>query len=131
MSNANFSGEAARENKRSTEEPSAAKSAANDGYGQTTVKINKPSKLTYVKLEFTKDNLSDKLIKILFCIGVMSLVNPILALAFHYLFFNDTSYLSLVKMYFFSIYCYFIGATIFEFIVKPCRKKTNRYFSGK
>ena len=61
-------------------------------------------------------------------IGVMSMVMP---LFYYHFLFDNVSNFTFFKYYFFSVYCYFFGATIFEFIIKPRRNKANRNVSGE
>jgi hypothetical protein len=64
---------------------------------------------------------------ILVFIGIISVSAVLVSLFFYFnRFFNGFSNFTFIDMYLFSIYGYLAGATIFEFIIKPIRKKTNR-----
>ena len=77
---------------------------------------------------------SDIFIKIMFVTGGMAILIPILSISIGFLlnFFGDYfSYFTFVKCYFLTIYGYFIGATIFYFVIKPACKNFRRNAGNK
>jgi len=77
---------------------------------------------------------SDIFIKMMFVTGVMALIIPIMYLLGSFLFdlFGyNLYYLTLVKCYLLTIYGYFIGATVFNFVVKPACKHFRRNAGNK
>ncbi len=74
-----------------------------------------------------REKSSDILFKIFTNITTFVLLSLIPTLFFYlYGLFNDFSNFSLRNVYFLSVDAYFIGAMMFEFVIKPRSNKTGR-----